>query len=177
MADKNIGLLPKATDLDDNSLLIAEQQGSAVSVPGSLFKSFVRDRVDEYTEDVVEQLTDAVDPVAQESTQQEVLSSTKKILSAINEISAVSPPIFLRVTLTAGGWSGGAQTVTAQGVLADEMAQFLQVAPSAQSAVAYHDGGVYLAGRGGGSLTFRAETAPAKTLIVYVCARGVSTWS
>ena len=45
MADKTIGELTKATSLDDASLLIAEQQGAAVAVPGSLFKQFARDGV------------------------------------------------------------------------------------------------------------------------------------
>jgi hypothetical protein len=48
MADKNIGLLPKAVDLDDDSLLVAEQQGRAVSVSGELFKQFAREGVEAY---------------------------------------------------------------------------------------------------------------------------------
>ena len=47
MADKTIGELKRATSLDDDSLLIAEQQGEAVSLPGSLFKQFVEDAADE----------------------------------------------------------------------------------------------------------------------------------
>ena len=40
MADKTIGTLPAAESLDDESLLVAEQQGEAVSVSGALFKQF-----------------------------------------------------------------------------------------------------------------------------------------
>lgn len=47
MADKTIGELKRATSLDDDSLLIAEQQGEAVSLTGSLFKQFVEDAADE----------------------------------------------------------------------------------------------------------------------------------
>ena len=45
MADKTIGELTKATHLDDDSLMIAEQKGAAVSVAGHLFKQFARDSV------------------------------------------------------------------------------------------------------------------------------------
>ena len=48
MADKNIGALPSAASLDDDSLLVAEQQGQAVSVSGALFKKFARDSVSQY---------------------------------------------------------------------------------------------------------------------------------
>lgn len=38
MADKTIGELPKATGFDDESLLVAEQQGEAVSVTGAVLQ-------------------------------------------------------------------------------------------------------------------------------------------
>lgn len=47
MADKTIGELKRATSLYDDSLLIAEQQGEAVSLAGSLLKSFVEDAAEE----------------------------------------------------------------------------------------------------------------------------------
>lgn len=50
MADKNIGALPSAASLDDDSLLVAEQQGQAVSVSGSLFKNFARASVSQYVD-------------------------------------------------------------------------------------------------------------------------------
>jgi hypothetical protein len=50
MADKHIGALTEATDLDDDSLMVAEQQGTAVKVPGSLFKKFARVSVEAYVE-------------------------------------------------------------------------------------------------------------------------------
>lgn len=40
MADKNIGSLPTAAALDDDSLLLAEQQGQAVHFRGKLLKDF-----------------------------------------------------------------------------------------------------------------------------------------
>ena len=45
MADSNIGALPQAANLDDDSLLVAEQQGQAVKVTGAQFKEFGRQAV------------------------------------------------------------------------------------------------------------------------------------
>lgn len=45
MADSNIGSLPQAANLDDDSLLVAEQQGAAVKVTGAQFKEFGRQAV------------------------------------------------------------------------------------------------------------------------------------
>lgn len=45
MADSNIGSLPQAASLDDDSLLVAEQQGTAVKVTGAQFKEFGRQAV------------------------------------------------------------------------------------------------------------------------------------
>lgn len=50
MADKTIGSLPAIESLDDESLLIAEQQGEAVKVTGLQFKSLARVGVAEYVE-------------------------------------------------------------------------------------------------------------------------------
>lgn len=46
MADKNIGSLPAASALDDDSLLVAEQQGKAVHFRGKLLKDYARQGVD-----------------------------------------------------------------------------------------------------------------------------------
>lgn len=43
--DANIGSLKKATHLDADSLLVAEQQGEAVAVEGALFADFARQTV------------------------------------------------------------------------------------------------------------------------------------
>lgn len=43
MADKNIGSLPVAAALDDDSLLIAEQQGEAVHFRGQMLKKYAAD--------------------------------------------------------------------------------------------------------------------------------------
>ena len=50
MADQQIGSLPAAEGLYDDSLMVAEQQGQAVSVSGALFKSFAKAGVSAYVE-------------------------------------------------------------------------------------------------------------------------------
>ena len=45
MADSSIGSLPQAANLDDDSLLVAEQQGQAVKVTGAQFKEFGKQAV------------------------------------------------------------------------------------------------------------------------------------
>lgn len=45
MADKNIGALPQAAQLDDDSLLVVEQQGQAMKIDGAQFKEFGRQAV------------------------------------------------------------------------------------------------------------------------------------
>jgi hypothetical protein len=65
MADKNIGLLTEATDLYDDSMMVAEQQGQAVKVPGSLFKKFARTGVESYVTEAQEAAQEALEAVGQ----------------------------------------------------------------------------------------------------------------
>ena len=61
MADKNIGSLPAASTLDDDSLLVAEQQGQAVKVTGAQFKGFAQQAVRQYVEQAQEAASDALE--------------------------------------------------------------------------------------------------------------------
>lgn len=65
MADKNIGLLTEATDLYDDSMMVAEQQGQAVKVYGSLFKKFARAGVESYVAEAQEAAQEALEAVGQ----------------------------------------------------------------------------------------------------------------
>ena len=40
MADRSIGALPQAPNLDDDSLMVVEQQGTAMKITGAQFKEF-----------------------------------------------------------------------------------------------------------------------------------------
>lgn len=50
MADKSIGELPVAQQLDDDSLLVVEQQGEARSIQGVLVKGFAQASVSQYVD-------------------------------------------------------------------------------------------------------------------------------
>lgn len=50
MADKTIGELPVAPQLDDDSLLVVEQQGEARSIKGQLIRHFATVSVESYVE-------------------------------------------------------------------------------------------------------------------------------
>lgn len=51
MADRTVGSLPSAPDLYDDSLLVIEQQGAALSLSGAQLKDFARQGVEDYVED------------------------------------------------------------------------------------------------------------------------------
>lgn len=61
MADSNIGALPQAVNLDDDSLLVAEQQGQAVKVTGAQFKEFGKQAVIGQVQGYVDQAEAAAD--------------------------------------------------------------------------------------------------------------------
>lgn len=51
MADRSVGALPPAPDLYDDSLLVIEQQGAAMSLNGAQLKGFARKGVETYISD------------------------------------------------------------------------------------------------------------------------------
>lgn len=51
MADRTIGSLPRAAGLYDDSLLVMEQQGAAMSLSGAQIKGFAREGVEDYVTD------------------------------------------------------------------------------------------------------------------------------
>ena len=82
----------------------------------------------------------------------------------------VATPKILSVTLSASSWDSTAltQTVTATGVLADEMAQSITPTPALASQAAYYDAGILCTGQADNSLTFTCKTVPTVDLTVYV---------
>lgn len=88
--------------------------------------------------------------------------------------SAAPAPKSATVTLSASGWSDNTQTVTVQGVLADEAAQLIQPMPAIASQSAYYAAGILCTGQAANSLTFSCTTAPTESLKVYVVMQEVS---
>ena len=83
-------------------------------------------------------------------------------------------PKYVSVTLSASGWASNSQTVTVQGVVADETAQFIQPMPAIASQAAYMAAGIYCSGQAANSLTFTCQTAPTENITVYVVMQEVS---
>ena len=79
-------------------------------------------------------------------------------------------PKRVSVTLTKSGWNSSAktQTVTVNGVSADESAQVIQPIPAIASQSAYNAAGILATGQAANSVTFTATTVPKANLSVYV---------
>lgn len=103
------------------------------------------------------------------------LTSTN-VQGAIEEVNEKIPakPIYRTVTLTAAGWSSNTQTVTVQGVLADETAQLIQPMPAVASQNAYITAGVICSGQAANSLTFTCSTVPTDDITLYIVLTEVS---
>ena len=97
------------------------------------------------------------------------IGDTKPTYTAA-EVGAANKPKRASVTLTASGWNSSAktQTVTVNGVLADESAQVIQPIPAIASQSAYHAAGILATGQAANSITFTASTVPTADLSVYI---------
>lgn len=77
-------------------------------------------------------------------------------------------PVYRTVTLPASGWSSNTQTVTVNGVLADESAQLIQPMPAIASQDAYISAGIICSGQAANQLTFKCSTVPTDDISLYV---------
>lgn len=79
-----------------------------------------------------------------------------------------SGPKAVTIILASGRWSSNTQTVTVNGILADETKQLIQVNPASASRTAYISAGIICSGQAANSLTFTCTTKPPSYLTVYV---------
>ena len=77
-------------------------------------------------------------------------------------------PVYRTVTLTTSGWSSNTQTVTVNGVLADETKQLIQPMPAIASQIAYMSAGIYCSGQAANSLTFTCSETPTEDIPLYI---------
>lgn len=77
-------------------------------------------------------------------------------------------PKYKQITLLASAWADNAQTLTVNGVLADETAQLIQPIAAIASQEAYYAAGILCTGQAANSLTFTCQTVPTSNLTVYV---------
>ena len=72
------------------------------------------------------------------------------------------------VTLTAAGWTDKAQTVTCEGVAADEAKQQIIVMPASKDESVWGAAAVRCVSQGENSLNFTCSTVPTEDISVYV---------
>lgn len=76
---------------------------------------------------------------------------------------------YTTITLTASGWSASkTQTVTVNGVSADESAQLIAPTPAVGSLANYYASGIRCTGQAQNALTFTATYTPSADVVVYV---------
>lgn len=82
---------------------------------------------------------------------------------------AVARPKSCLVTLSASGWdASNRQTVTVNGIIADEATQRVLPAPASSSVLAYRDANVWCIAQTTNAVTFVCDTVPSADLKVYV---------
>lgn len=79
------------------------------------------------------------------------------------------------IALNSASWSGTSQVVSVPGVVANEMAQKITVAPASASRAAYNDAGVQCTAQGNNTLTFTTDKKPSANLTVYVTIEEVTS--
>lgn len=105
--------------------------------------------------------------------QQHASNGTDPITPAM--IGAAVIPTLHSVTLNSASWIEGVQVVAVEGVLADETAQKITVAPASVSRATYNEAGIQCTAQGNGTLTFTADEAPSASLTVYVTIEEVAS--
>ena len=96
--------------------------------------------------------------------------TAKNVQDAIEEVNEKIPsaPKSVSITLPASGWSSNTQTVTVNGVLADESAQLIQPMPAVASQNTYISAGVICSGQAANQLSFTCSTTPTEDISLYV---------
>ena len=82
--------------------------------------------------------------------------------------NVATKPKSVSITLPASAWSNNAQTVTVNGVLADETKQLIQPMPAIASQDAYISAGIICSGQAADSLTFTCTTVPTEDISLFV---------
>lgn len=104
-------------------------------------------------------------PTASAGTNTTQIATTAFVRAALAAAIGKSIPIIL----PAANWSNNQQTVTVQGVLADETKQLIQPVPASASRAAYEMAAVRATAQAADSITFECKSpAPAADLTVYI---------
>lgn len=101
------------------------------------------------------------------------------VATAIDTLNASidsAKPLLRTVTLTTSGWSGNSQTVTVNGVLANESLQEINLAFGAkESAPIWAAAGCWCSAQGANSLTFTCDAVPTGDISLRIAITGAQT--
>lgn len=95
-------------------------------------------------------------------------------LVSVNDVAQFGAT-YIQIALPKSGWSALSQTVTVEGILADETQQQITLVPALASQQEYYTAEVMVTAQGENSLTFTCAQTPASDLTVYVVVMGVTT--
>ena len=95
-------------------------------------------------------------------------------LVSVNDVAQFGAT-YIQIALPKFGWSALSQTVTVEGILADETQQQITPVPALASQQEYYTAEVMVTAQGENSLTFTCAQTPASDLTVYVVVMGVTT--
>lgn len=110
-----------------------------------------------------------LEPLSNPATSEQILAGFQAYDDQGNLITGVgTTTTSATFTLTTAGWSNNTQTVTVNGILADETAQLIMPMPAVASQVAYMQAGIYCSGQAANSLTFTCSTVPTENISMYV---------
>ncbi len=143
--------------IDNGGLTIKKAAGDKDIVFGYRYKGHAVANIGASTDDAVV----PVELTGIDTPTEDNAAANKKYVDALRPAQAT-------VVLTQDGWTDGAQTVTAAGVLADETAQEIHVMPRTGDMKAYMDAGIYCSGQSDGRLTFTCDSPPEGDVTVYV---------
>lgn len=173
--------LPNSPEVKDTELDVASLEGSTPS--GKMFGlywnrekylySVCRD--EEGTEQWSGALYGETNPPPSDATP---TSNSSKLVQSGGVYAALAKkqdkPTMQTIKLTQAGWSGGTtQTLTCNGVVADETKQIVDVYPAVTNVKAYMDAGIYVSAIAANKLTFTCSSAPSADLTVYVSIQNV----
>lgn len=114
---------------------------------------------------------DAIRYTSQTLTNEQKLQARNNIGAAALALTAT------QFTLTASGWSDYypyTQTVTVNGVSADEMTQLIIPSPASSNSMLYYSCGTVCSGQGANQLVFTSEIKPSSDLLMYVMIQEVT---
>ena len=100
MADKQISSLPQAQTVDDSSLFVLEQQGTAMKASGAQWKGYAQDAVRQYVTQAQQQAQAAASSATQAANSATAAAASASPSSPISTVSRLTMPSPLNALTT-----------------------------------------------------------------------------